>query len=248
MACTYTGAKLTQWHLQQQLALRALTLRQLARLWPLWNLDDPNSYGLFIEAALPLVATGNRRSAALAAQYYTMFRALELPQSLQLGWQGIRELPPAPAPAVMRSSLANVTMAGVFNALGAGQNRSQALANGFVRLSGEATRLVLNGERDTILQAVEEDPQALGWMRVSGGDPCAFCAMLLSRGAVYKSEETASFEAHDHCQCGAEPFYEGSKLPRMNRELRELWDRTKIGSTDPLNDFRRALADREEED
>lgn len=42
----------------------------------------------------------------------------------------------------------------------------------------------------------------LGWARVLVGEVnCAFCAMLASRGAVYKSEKTAGFEAHGKCDC-----------------------------------------------
>lgn len=40
----------------------------------------------------------------------------------------------------------------------------------------------------------------LGYARVLAGEVnCAFCAMLASRGAVYKTEQTAGFEAHDNC-------------------------------------------------
>jgi hypothetical protein len=81
---------------------------------------------------------------------------------------------------------------------------------------------VLNAGRETITEAVQSDTQCQGWIRVSDGDPCAFCAMLLGRGPVYK-EESVGFEAHDHCACGAEPFYDGSQWPDKNRESQDLY-------------------------
>lgn len=42
------------------------------------------------------------------------------------------------------------------------------------------------------------------WARVlTGAENCAFCAMLASRGPAYASEDTASGQWHDHCDCVA---------------------------------------------
>jgi len=58
--------------------------------------------------------------------------------------------------------------------------------------------------------------------RVASANSCAFCAMLASRGPVYK-EETVDFEAHDHCTCGSEPVYEGAEWPPNSKEYQDLW-------------------------
>lgn len=81
------------------------------------------------------------------------------------------------------------------------------------------------------VQDVQNDRDMLGWIRVSDGDPCAFCSMLLGRGPVYK-EETAGFEAHDHCCCSAEPFAEGSSWPTKNREAEDLYYEA-VGAKEP---------------
>jgi hypothetical protein len=94
----------------------------------------------------------------------------------------------------------------------------------FVRTSGAITRHILDGGRDTILGSVERDEQALGWARVTDGDPCYFCLTLAGRGPVYKTEQTADFQAHDHCGCTAEPFYRGADWPDAAREFRETYD------------------------
>lgn len=72
---------------------------------------------------------------------------------------------------------------------------------------------VLTGGRRTIQEWAAKDTRATGWRRVSDGDPCAFCAMLVTRGPVYTSEETAlhadtvSGKYHAHCGCTVEVVY-----------------------------------------
>lgn len=70
---------------------------------------------------------------------------------------------------------------------------------------GGSQRRVANFARLTVTGSSVADPSARGWQRTGVGE-CDFCSMLLGRGAVY-SEETADFEAHDSCKCGAEPVW-----------------------------------------
>lgn len=44
------------------------------------------------------------------------------------------------------------------------------------------------------------------WRRVSDGQPCTFCAMLVGRGPVY-SDEGVRFRSHPSCGCTAEPVF-----------------------------------------
>jgi hypothetical protein len=95
----------------------------------------------------------------------------------------------------------------------------------FTAASGAASRHVLTGGRRSLLTLLEADPQAVGWARVTDGDPCAFCAMLASRGVVYGSEAAAGFSAHDHCACTAEPAYSrAAPLPGRGQEFKDLWN------------------------
>lgn len=105
-----------------------------------------------------------------------------------------------------------------------GKTTQQARDESFVESSGAASRQVLTGGRQSLLTLLEEDPQVRGWIRVTDGDPCAFCAMLASRGPVYKDQDTAGFEAHDHCACTVEPVYYTDALwPGRAAEFRRLW-------------------------
>lgn len=74
-----------------------------------------------------------------------------------------------------------------------------------VLIEGGVQRRIANFSRLTVVRSSLADPVARGWQRTGSGD-CDFCAMLLGRGAVY-TEATADFEAHDNCNCQAEPAF-----------------------------------------
>ena len=120
--------------------------------------------------------------------------------------------------------------------------------NGFVKLAGSASSLVLGGGRDTLLGAVQGDRAALGWQRVTDASPCAFCRMVASRGAVFKSDASAAFQAHGHCGCTAEPYFENSRPLPANERFRQEWDDVTKGlkGTDALNAYRAHLASQEQ--
>jgi hypothetical protein len=113
------------------------------------------------------------------------------------------------------------------SATGAGMSPEQAAQVAVVRLSGSAGRLALLGGRNTIAQTVAASDKIVGWRRVIGGRACFWCAMLASRGAVYKTEQTATFQGasghkyHDHCACLPEPLYEHEQEPPEVEALRQ---------------------------
>ncbi len=76
---------------------------------------------------------------------------------------------------------------------------------------GGTQRRITNYSRQTVIRSSTHDPRATGWQRVGSGE-CAFCAMLIGRGAVY-TEAGADFASHDWCNCGAEPAWGGLPVP-----------------------------------
>lgn len=90
---------------------------------------------------------------------------------------------------------------------------STAIAEAKARLAQASEKLVLDTGRDTVIGNVRRDPTAKGWARLTEPDPCHFCAMLAARGAVYRSQKTAGFDAHDHCRCHVEPWFSGAYEP-----------------------------------
>lgn len=76
---------------------------------------------------------------------------------------------------------------------------------------GGTQRRIADHVRRTVADSAVADPGARGWQRVGSGE-CAFCAMLIGRGAVY-SEASADFASHDHCNCSAVPAWNGQPRP-----------------------------------
>lgn len=103
--------------------------------------------------------------------------------------------------------------------------------------------------RDVIDLASRRDRMVKAVARGTSASPCAFCAMLASRGFVYKSEATAGFgdtveQFHVNCHCY--PIVRWTKeteLPALNRYFQEKWPEVTRGysGVDALNAWRRWL-------
>lgn len=122
--------------------------------------------------------------------------------------------------------------AGVFDAVGAR-----------VKLDGILARVVSAQASGTIVRNVMRDGTAFA--RVPEPGACSFCLMLASRGAVYTAKTVGAVNKfHDHCRClGVEVKRDGSDLPRINRDLEQLWSDLKSSTQ---ADFEKALNTRRE--
>lgn len=65
--------------------------------------------------------------------------------------------------------------------------------------------------RDTILGNRQQDPESVGWRRITSPGACGFCRMIADKGAVFKAS-TARFAAHTTCNCTAEPVFRGQAI------------------------------------
>jgi len=70
--------------------------------------------------------------------------------------------------------------------------------DGLDRLAGTMQRTIYDGARATILLNVVATRGS--WIREAEADACDFCQELEGE---YSVEDSAGFEAHDHCQCMA---------------------------------------------
>lgn len=191
-------------HRRLQLALRATTLRQLLAIWPAFDIEDiDGSWPALQESLTSLIWLRNRDSATLSALFYRDARLLA-------GIRGSAPIvePSPPALVQIDTSLTHVGPVGAKRliALG-GRTRADVSKLTLVKVAGVIGRLVLNGGRETITQTIQADRRARGYERVTSGAGCDFCEMLADRGAVY-DEESADFEAHDHCSCSAVPIFD----------------------------------------
>ncbi|MBX6382514.1 MAG: hypothetical protein IRZ07_06000 [Microbispora sp.] len=211
------------YQLDQRRVSRGL-LAELLRLWrAVVRLDDLASFIRFAELAAVLVGRRRDESAAIATRFYELFRQSQVPAAAVAVGPFV---PVAAAPLAedaVTGELRGAVLAGFVGGRRAGFAPGKAADNALVRAAGTATRLALNGGRDTILQAVRDDSEALGWLRVTDGDPCHFCLTLASRGPEYKSRATASFQAHSLCGCVAMPVFEGTPMPASTRRAEEIY-------------------------
>lgn len=88
-----------------------------------------------------------------------------------------------------------------------------------------------NAARESVITAARK--RGDGWQRVLGCSRCSYCALLVSRGAVYPSK-TVRFKSHANCDCGAaivkfsnggESIIAGKHEVEKAAELREQWSR-----------------------
>jgi hypothetical protein len=240
-------AAVTRWRSAQ----KGLSLLLARDLQSIRRLIVPNrlqpSVPVWIAAANALVDQYGRASASLAADYYDAERVA----SRVTGQFTVPLLDPPPTEQV-EESLRWATKDLWPRDPDAPSTTPAQLEPLDVRLDAAETKaenaaqkLVTGTGRGTIIRAVQKDPQAVGWARAAPPGACAFCAMLATRGMVYRSEETADFRAHDSCNCGVTPVYKGQRfeLSSHAQEWAQLYQEHAQGhSGQQLQRFRQALA------
>lgn len=241
MAATAEGARLTEAHRIAQARIGAQTV---VRIRASWGLLDPNdltgSTGLWLNAAMPIVQAQHQVSSRLAAGYVRAFREIEHGDTV--GFSPVMSA--GPDPDAVRTSLTVTGPVTIRSRMTQGLAAAVDIAQ--ATSAAAAMRHALDGGRRTVLDSIDSDPAALGYMRTTRFGACAFCALLASRGPVYKSKRSALIthsgeRYHDNCQCGAEPVYRrDTDWPPNSRAYRDLYDRVAKGERDGLNAFRRA--------
>lgn len=242
MAATDAGTAATDLHRRELTSVRAATLRRVLSQWLLLDLDEiDRTAPEWVQATVPLVEAGRRDAVEAAIEYVARFSVAEI------GLQVDASRPLPPDTRVLQARLLGSGPWTFKQKIGQGKPPSQAQAETLVRLAGEVTRTVLEGSRDTVTQTATE--KGYRWQRITDGDPCAFCALLASRGAVYRSQSSGGFQAHRSCACTAEMVMRNSGFRTdeskqwgdlYDRSLREFRADPSDLNPDPLNVFRRA--------
>lgn len=194
-----------------QALMAARLAQQVLRVWR--QLMDParidDSWPAVRAALMPLVDQAREQSAALARSAYTDARR-------DAGVSGDEFRPRGPLPLLVERLEKALDVTGPVEfkkAISAGKSPQEAMDSAAVRMVGSTQYLALEGGRQVMQQSIQEDERATGWSRVTDSDPCAWCAMLASRGPVYKSAQTAGDPRqggdtyHDHCACQAWPAF-----------------------------------------
>jgi hypothetical protein len=244
---------LEQKHSQDQEAIADNLMLSLFPLW--WMMDFQNldeSSMLYTEAAIPLIRTAYLQSQRVAAAFAANVRFASLPTAapqpliapnaeIPLGVPSERfELPSFgdgnsddpisfdefPEDDV-RLSLLVESNYHVKEQMPVGDPVA-TMSAAQVNTSGAAVRQSLKGARNVTSQILKFDRKVLGYARFTDANPCHFCALLASRGAVYGRhsfvDSDAGFTAnkqavevppefiriskvHNNCRCTLRPVY-----------------------------------------
>jgi len=214
MASTAEGRQLTEAHRLAQLAVAARASAEARLLWSRLDPDDlDGSTPYWLASSLAAVDRRTRESQRVAGEYLTAYRRAEIGASA----------------AVMAGSVAGTAQALRFagpvrvkRLIAGGMPRQEAYDRAFVKFDGIVRRQTLMGGRTTIANTASTDRRAVGWRRVTDGNPCAFCAMLAARGPAYKSRASGITQGeglryHGHCGCTAEIVY-GTWTPTADEQ------------------------------
>lgn len=186
--------------------------QQLATALPGLDLTSPDTFRAFAAYLSQLVKRFGQASATLAVRQYAAERAAA-------GVTGtFRPVPADPAGVEQVTATLGWATAPLRS-----PEPTASLAQVEDRITIGAEKLVLDAGRQTIVDNTLADRHAKGWARVTEPDPCAFCALLATRGAVYRSEHNANFRAHDRCRCHAEPVFNAYEPSAQVREWQALY-------------------------
>lgn len=196
--------------------------------------DLDASFPTYLRSALTILTVGRRQAAGTAQAYYGNAREAA---GLSKIVPAIR-VPPLDVKAAATSLLVTGPVS-VKKQLSNGVALQAAVDSAMRQTMAYGKRATLSGGREALIAVTNADSDANGWARVSDGQPCAFCAMLVSRGPVY-SQDGVDFKAHDGCGCGVRPWFEGDPDGGWSPDARALNDLYQANKADGLTGFRSA--------
>lgn len=237
--------QLAEQYRSQQATIGATTAVVMLRLWPLLvGASSQEETDRWVDAVIALITRQRAASALVGQGFITALRRDQL---------GVGEPPflPTPEPLNVDRVRNSLYVTGV-NRLQAERlaaakrvdvepakiptapvpvQRLQVIQADVARA---AQRHTLDGGRTAVEDAIQNDARVIGYQRIGRAKPCFWCAMLNSRGPVYRD---ASFEesdprfagpgnakCHDGCGCSLAPIYRrGGALQDSYLELEKQW-------------------------
>lgn len=233
-----------------QVHVRQQMVSDVSRVWAVLNFDRlQQTWPSWLEVMLRTLRRYHSQSADEAALFYRATRQLEL------GDPGEAKLADPPSEEWVSRALGYAAPGAYQRQIAAKASPEQANRSALVQTLGTSSRIAMDGHRTTIEQSAKADRAALGYYRVTDGDPCAFCALMASRGMVYKNEDTAGarandsftgpglFKFHNDCGCTIAPgFKRGVALTGVAAEAAKVYENR--GEGDALAAFRKAWNNR----
>ncbi|OMC55380.1 hypothetical protein A5747_13385 [Mycobacterium sp. IS-836] len=140
----------------------------------------------------------------------------------------------------------------------------QTMANAKTTSTGAGVKEATEGGREAVRQSTQlaevvpeselssrRERRVIGYARFTDSNPCYFCAMLASRGAVYKQDSFIEVSkhfgnniaaVHDHCKCSLRPvFRTEDSMDERAKYFKAQWDKLTANSSgkDAVKAFRR---------
>ena len=218
MALTERGAIATDQLRRRQMAIATNADSALRRAWARIDLNNLDRNRLAWQRDIAEILSANYGLEANAAEnYLSEYRFAEL---------GTTSGPVVRPPIDLAGDIASMdatAIVGTKARIATGTVDPVAFEQARQQMMDEAHRLIIAGARGTITESSAADSRIIGWRRKSDGDPCAFCAMLVSRGPSYLSQASALSNPnaaqgwigatgrpdpyHHRCACTVEPVY-----------------------------------------
>jgi len=223
--------------------------RDLAQAWQLVDSHDlRGTLPRFKLAVLAIVRRYGQGSASLAAQAYRTERSavgIIAPLTIRTA--------PLPPPEQVQVAIDWATKSLW------GPQHPDTFTTVQTKVLGASEKMALDVGRHTVIDTVGLDQQARGWARIPKPGACSFCALMATRGAVYKEHTGAAnvrgprnpdagvaflgegqAKFHDHCRCVLVPVFGPYEASAQIREWDALYSRVSKGKQgrDALNAFR----------
>lgn len=267
-----------QRHMQDQQSVAAQTATGLALLWPILsyqNLDQTTP--VWLHATTLEIEKQFRISEDLAFEYVQAAKWSVEPDSPAL--EKIRTVFPTDQVQLgMRITGPVSVKKAVGEAPPGGVLADEVMSNARTNSTGAGVKHVMNGGRGEIQQQVEAEyvkamvaesesrgddlvsrrakRQAIGYARMTDDNPCYFCAVLASQGAVYLKDTSfdqsnsmirdikrngkvvdrrafvgdGNVKVHDHCRCHLRPvFRESDSMDDRANYFLKQWEKFGIG-------------------
>jgi hypothetical protein len=223
--------RLAATHQQAQAALAARLAAILAARWRTLVSRPGVGGDEYLERAVRDIRGQYGASVILARSFYATSRRLGAPSAGAF-------TPTAPE-FDDEATIVSLVAAGfdyLRDQLEAGNDLATALEAAGDSAARAGVRRALSGGRTLIVDGTERDRAAVGfyWQTVGDDRVCSWCAMLSSRGAVFKEDSWASdprpdgrrkVSAHDNCRCHVAPVWDpAQELPDGVLDLSADWD------------------------
>lgn len=223
MAGTADGRFLTDRHRRWQAKLGAAMVGVTMDLSSLIDPENiPGTFDAWLEQQVGALEAARIAAADEAKRYVKAYRAAEL------GPTKAANLPLVEHVVDLARDVDSVAWAPwtALAAITGGQNPAEAWATVAKQLAWKTQNLALTPGRDVVWKSAEKAGGR--WRRVSDGNPCAWCAMLVTRGPVYSKATATTTQAgrryHYACGCTAEEVFGEWEPTEQEQAYIDLYD------------------------